>query len=1068
MSIRNLIILSHLNPPAQRSHVLERNRVTQKLEYSSNYPLTILEAGTGYGKSTSILSFINNQECPIYWFTISGTERDPKLFLAKLFTAFNQHEYPIGDETLKIIDAPEATSTEALIAFVNAVTTHITQDAYLVLDDFHLVSDVPDVLGFLDWIIEHLPSKLHVIISTRHALSFPSFNKWRVKDEVLIITRDDLAFTGEEIARLFDQQYGITLSEPAIDQVLNKTEGWAIGLQMIWQTLQNNPDMTIQQVLDDERQSKSTLFDYLAEEVLEGLESRIRDFLIKTSILSKLESATCDFLLTIEHSNVLLDHLNNSGLFIEELRPGVFRYHQMFRSFLLDQFRTDPSQLIDLHLKIASYFRAHEYWEEALYHLLSARDYYQVNQILESIGKPLIQDGRKESITYWIHEIPEPERKNYPYLIYLLGEVHRYSGSFDDALEYYHQAERLYRTSQYSFGISQALRGQGQVFLDTIRPINGDQLLQDALKLLDPKEMPHEVADLLVLIAENQLNLGYPDNAEKLLRHASELMPDLELETDFIKARVFLRTGRLKEGIKLLMDREANNPSLPHSRPQRFHRESTLLLSLYHSMLGESEQAEKYAYQGIEIGRQLRSKFVQSVGFMRLGHALLIREQSPFTSQHFMQAMQLFQDSIDQIDVARIHVEPLWGMCRALGYMRQFSKAEKLAIESLTIAEKAGDEWISILIRLSLGAGAIIDNKYESAQRYLASAESSALRVKDTFTLCTSRLWLAIKAWQQGYQNTAFSYFEKCLALIIEHGYEFILTRETLIGLKDREAIYPLVLAAYSNGVETNFLNLILHQRGISGHNYHPGYTLWVQTFGNFNVWRGDHLIDIKDWKREKARQFFQILVVQRGKWAHKDQIYEWLWPETSGEKSVSYLKVVFNAVNQALEPNRPRGEAPFFIERSQEYFRLNPEARVIVDADLFLKEISQGTLHGDENAFNLYQGRYFESNPVNEWLTHEEQYYHQQFVLVADRLLNVYIETGEFQRALDITHKILNDDPYWEAGYRAQMLIFHQLGQVSVVHEVYHRCVEILKEQLTASISPKTEALYRKLVSEP
>ncbi len=72
-------------------------------------------------------------------------------------------------------------------------------------------------------------------------------------------------------------------------------------------------------------------------------------------------------------------------------------------------------------------------------------------------------------------------------------------------------------------------------------------------------------------------------------------------------------------------------------------------------------------------------------------------------------------------------------------------------------------------------------------------------------------------------------------------------------------------------------------------------------------------------------------------------------------------LKVVFNAVNQALEPNRPRGEAPFFIERSQEYFRLNPKARIIVDADLFLKEISQGTLHGNENAFNLYQGRYFE-----------------------------------------------------------------------------------------------------------
>jgi LuxR family transcriptional regulator, maltose regulon positive regulatory protein len=157
MSIRNLIILSQLNPPAQRSRVLSRNRVNQKLQQSINYSLTILEAGTGYGKSTSILSFVNSQDDPIFWFTISGTDRDPKLFLAKLFTAFNQHQHPIGDEPLKILEIPDAKFDEALIAFINAVTIHITQDAFLILDDFHLVCDVPDVIRFMDWIIEHLP-----------------------------------------------------------------------------------------------------------------------------------------------------------------------------------------------------------------------------------------------------------------------------------------------------------------------------------------------------------------------------------------------------------------------------------------------------------------------------------------------------------------------------------------------------------------------------------------------------------------------------------------------------------------------------------------------------------------------------------------------------------------------------------------------------------------------------------------------------------------------------------------------------------------------------------------------
>ncbi|MFU8826696.1 MAG: BTAD domain-containing putative transcriptional regulator [Brevefilum sp.] len=1067
MSIRNLIILSQLNPPAQRSRVLSRERINKILAQTIEHRLTILEAGTGYGKSTSLISFIKNQPAPIYWLTVSGTERDPKIFLAKLFTVFNQLQQSIGDEALTILDISESTPEEALIAFINALTTSIQEESFFILDDFHRVWDVPDVVGYMDWIIEHLPSELHIIIATRHSLSFPSLNKWLATGDVLKISREDLAFTDEEIALLFEQQYGITLSQLSIDQLLNKTEGWAIGLQMIWQILHNNPNLTIQQVLEEQHQSKSTLFDYLAEEVLGGLAADIQDFLLKTSILSKLESATCDFLLTIDNSDDVLSHLEESGLFVEELQPGVYRYHQMFRTFLLSQIQRNPEEVKDLHLKIASYFRAHEYWEEAIYHLLSAGDYFQVNQILENIGRYFIQDGRQESVNYWITEIPEPDWGNYPYLIYLLGEVNRYLGNFEDALEYYHQAERLYRTAQNPLGISRALRGQGQVFLDTIRPNNADQLLQDALKLLDPKEMREEVADLLVLIAENQLNLGFPENAEKLLSQASSLMPDLELETDFIKARVLLRTGRLEEGLRLLLDREANNPSLPLSRPQRFHRESTLLLSLYYSILGDEEQAEKYARQGIEIGKLLRSKFVQSVGFMRLGHALLLRDQYPFNKNSFLEAMEYFKGSIEKVDVVRIHVEPLWGMCRALGYDQQYKQAEAIALEALAIAEKAGDEWISILIRLSLGAGAIFVEDYEAAQRYLTTAESSSIRVRDNFTLCTARMWLALKAWKQGYQNTAFSYFEKCLNLVKRHGYEFLLTKETLLGLKDRETIYPLALAAYQNGIQPDYISHILGWTGITTNNYHPGYTLWVQTLGNFKVWRGDQLIETQEWKREKARHLFQILVAQRGKWVHKDQICEWLWPESAGEKSTSYFKVIYNAVNQTLEPNRPKGEEPFFIERRLESYRLRPEARIMIDADMFIEQINHPLPSGLENALLLYRGRYFADAYVNEWLAIEEQYYHQQFMLGAGQLLNQYLEASNYQNALEITYQILNEDPYWEAAYRAQMEIFHKLGQSPMVHEVFNRCREILAGQLNTPVSRETEELYQQLILE-
>lgn len=1067
MSIRNLIILSQLNPPAPRTRVLHRERVENELQKILNFPLTIIHAGTGFGKSTAILSSIQNFKNPIYWYTISGTDRDPKLFLAKLFTAFNQNGIPLGDEALRVLDMPDATQQEALIALLNEITRVINEETLLILDDFHRVSDVPEIVNFIDWMINRIPPKLHLVIITRHRPHFPSMNKWIVKGDVLEIDKKTLTFTSGESKQLFEESYEISLSDKTIELIQEKTEGWAIGLQIVWQTIQSHPNMSIQQVLEESIQTRGALFDYLAEEVLAGLPVEHKNFLLKTSILSKLDSETCDFLLNSSKSDEILRHLHNTGLFIEELRPGVWRYHQIFREFLSNRLQNSSINVIDLHLKIASYFRAHEYWEETIYHLLSASEFDQINQILENIGSSMIKDGRYESINYWINEIPQPTRNKFPYMAYLLGEVNRYMENFEQALECYHKAERGYRESKNNLGISLAFKGQGQVFLDTIRPINADQILQNALELLDPAEMPQKYADLLVLIAENQLNLGDPQSAEDLLNQAKKLRSELDMDTDLIQTRIYLRTGRLQEGIDLLHDREANNPKLPPSRPQRFHRESTLLLSLFYAIIGEIDNAEKYALQGIEIGKILQSTFVQSIGFMRLGHALLLRSQSPFSNEGFDKAMRYFQGSIDNIEVTRIHVEPLWGMCRALGYTGHIQQAEQLAMESIAITQKAGDQWMSVLIQLSIGAGAVITKNYEIAEQYLTSAEVAALKVKDPFTSCVARMWLAIKAWEQGYQNTAFGYLEKMLTSLGEKNYTFLFLRESLMGLKDPERIYPLLIAAYRNGIEKERIQKLFNVRGFDDIEYHPGYSLWVKTFGDFKVWRSSQEIAPDSWKREKARHLFELLIANRTKWLHRDQINAILWADTPVENASNYLKVVLSTLNQVLEPDRPRGVMPFFIERRQDSYRLNPKARIIVDADLFEHEINKGTKSALEKALNLYQGKYFADCFVQEWQMIEEQYYHQQFLMASERLIAKLINEEELEKALEITYDVLNKESLWESAYKAQMKIFHQMGQHAMVRKIFDQCRENFHEKMNVSISKSFTELYKSFETE-
>ena len=51
MALRDLVIQSQLIPPRQRKGVLRRPRLEARLEDVLDYPLTLVQAGTGYGKS---------------------------------------------------------------------------------------------------------------------------------------------------------------------------------------------------------------------------------------------------------------------------------------------------------------------------------------------------------------------------------------------------------------------------------------------------------------------------------------------------------------------------------------------------------------------------------------------------------------------------------------------------------------------------------------------------------------------------------------------------------------------------------------------------------------------------------------------------------------------------------------------------------------------------------------------------------------------------------------------------------------------------------------------------------
>ncbi|HZU86305.1 MAG TPA: hypothetical protein VFF78_02405, partial [Anaerolineaceae bacterium] len=1010
MSLLDLVVQSQLVPPVVRRGILHRPRLQLRLDSIFDHPLTIVQAGTGYGKSTALaaLAEIIPQ---LFWYTIRDSDHDPLVFLAHLFSAFNQSGFSYGQAALARLEVimPHM-GIQALTPLLNSLSSGLADEAILVLDDYHIVQDEAQITTLVEHLIANCPPRLHVVISSRQMPAFKSLTAWRVKGQVFFIHRTELAFTPQEVQELFSQLYHLPLSEEQAVLLANETEGWPIALQLIWQRLRDGqmPGLVVDysddavlpalslglhnkldEVISHIPESLELLFEYLAQEVLARQEKKIQDFLLTTCVLRQLSEPACDYLTNAKGSGALLHQIHQNGLFLAPVEEGVYRYHRLFQDFLQNELNRVTERARRMHLRAAEYFAGTGIADERLYHLFQAGEYSQAAKGIEEIGPLLLQRGRTESLSDWIDALPPEIRETHPGLGVLLGDVLRLRSRFDDALECYQASERGYHAQENRLGQSRALRGQAQVYLDTIRPLRANSLLEEALRLLEPQEYRAEVAELLDQLAENSLNLGLPDQARNFHQEARLLRAENDPGDIYLEARALLRTGRLLEAHRLLEQMPHGSQSTSESRQQRFHRETPVLLSLICLMHGDLEEARRQALAGVKIGQQLDSPFVCAVGWMRLAHTYQLERRAPWQTYPVEQALHYYRRAIEQVrafKVMRVEVEPLWGLARYYGYSGDLPACREHAARAIETADSAGDRWFSGLLRTTLAAGLVYAGQSQEAATVLDRLPEDFDQVGDSLGMAAAWMWKALNAWNHGNiedsrssQPAWITALSESLRLCRQHQMDYLYTSTTMLGPRDERELLPLLLEAQRRGIEKPYIDHLLEELGLQGLEYHPGYSLAVQTLAPFTVWRGETLVQARDWQREKARELFKLLLTFRNRWLSREQIVDRLWPDLDTEAASRDFKVALNALNRALEPGRVTGSTPFFVVRSEMGYMLNPLAGLVVDAVEFEQLVTQNTdpanpadaaqkIKNLRRALELYRQDYLSEDLDSSW----------------------------------------------------------------------------------------------------
>ncbi|MFC3883663.1 BTAD domain-containing putative transcriptional regulator [Bacillus songklensis] len=1067
MPPKTYIIETKISPPDLKEPILQRPQLMKKMQQVLRHPLTIIHCGPGYGKSAALVSFIHSATVTYGWYMLDMNDCNLLPFLRYITCSLRKQIPNFGEQLLTYIHDPDHYLHEEDIhflcaLFINEVSAY-GQNVLLVLDDVHHILPSIDIQRWIQWLLEHQPSNLFLVLSSRIKINWAFLSSLKVKKQVLEINQEDLAFTKEEIEVLVNDYYHYPLCSADIEVISNVTEGWILAVQMISQQL-SKADHGVEFLQN--KNSLEELFSFLAMEVFMNQPLETQEFLVKTSIFERIDPSLCRHVLNIPDALPILEDLQSRNLFLLMDGKNQFRYHALFKELLETHLKKNPLLYTELNIHAAVYFLQQQQYWQALQHYKAIDEYEQMALLLGKHGEIMLEKGYLHQLKEMVEQIPDSIKDQYYLVWYYEGEANRYYCIYQKAEECYKKAEKIACASGDINGEGKAAEGQAKIYLDTIQPGKAERFLKRAITCVEKSSTSSvkERARLYYLMAENLVNAGRASEARKWYEKGKTM--NLELNDTSLEIRLKLRTGKLEEARKKLIEKERDSNGLV-LHLQQSHRENVLLLSLIEAWIGNAEEAKRLADDGIKQGIHVKAPFLEACGWIRIGHAVQLLER--YNPELAQKCYETALEMMDELLVSKGKAEALMGLCLLHGFAGFYETAIHQGKKALKETELVKDAWLSGLIQLCMGIAAIHNKQWKEGNEFLMKARQLFVECGDDYGQTLVYMWRTFTDYEcgqwEGFEQSLSSFWK----LIEQGNYEYLLFKRTMFGPRDLKRFVPILLEGQRRHIHEEQMIRLLEKCGIGDALNHPGYTLRIQTFGSFRVWLGDREIQDRDWQRAKAKELLELFVTNRHTLLQKEEIIASLWADVEEGTALRDLKVALNALNNVLEPNRKARSNTFYIRRIESSYGLNEQADYEIDAVEFEKWVYLGLEEGNEKkamrflqkGLAIYKGEYLANRRYEDWCIHEKERLRLYFLRGAEKLARLLMDEKQYDQAIHWCEKILEQDVVWEEAYRLLMICYTKKNNRPQALKVYRKCCEQLKKELEIKPMAKTEQVH-------
>lgn len=418
LSHTHQLLMAKLAVPAAQPRLVSRSRLLTHLAQARSR-LTLLCAPAGFGKSALLSDWLQTSHqgshaSDITWLMLDEADNDPLRFWTYLGTALQRLAPQVGTTLLQGLQAPHPPLEALLTTLLNELLA-FREQVTLVLEDYHVIH-APSIHHTLSFLLEHLPPHVHLVIATRSDPPLP-LARLRVRGELCELRADDLRFTLAEASAFFHQTVGLALSPEQVALLTDRTEGWIAGLQLAALSLQKHED--VQHFVLAFRGSQAFVIDYLVEEVLSRQSLSIQEFLLSTSILTRLNGSLASAVTEREDGKTLLEHVRQANLFLIPLdqERRWYRYHQLFADVLRVRLEdTHPALVPTFYQRAMAWYEQQGLVDEAIQYALAGKLFEEAADLIEQRVQAMGSYREMAAVWHWVKALPDQVARRRPRL----------------------------------------------------------------------------------------------------------------------------------------------------------------------------------------------------------------------------------------------------------------------------------------------------------------------------------------------------------------------------------------------------------------------------------------------------------------------------------------------------------------------------------------------------------------------------------------------------------------------------------------------------------------------------